>query len=105
MNRGGRRFLQRRHGNDNGKNDDENRHYQMTKQYPRSLWPLIINRLLNEMDFKIHYICSSDESKMVANGYTTNISVRRCSVVYSLMINGIVTDLLSVSSSSSSSLS
>ena len=84
INRGGRKFLQRCHYDDDDNNDDDKQDNKKTsaKYYPSSLWPVILNCVINEIEYPAHKMFGHHDS---INGYTNEKSIRRVRIVYYLM--------------------
>ena len=73
-------------GNENG-TDDGNIN---VPAYPSSLWPLILNRVINEISIATNKLFHEDERSETLWG---KIPQHRVSVAYSLMIGGVAMDL------------
>ena len=96
VNRGGRRYLQKReefHGS-----DDDDRRHSPRKVYPSSLWPLIFYRILHRMELTTSSIGLASQQRNATSDNGTNPNpwntneARRASVVYYLLINGAMFD-------------
>lgn len=91
INRGGRRFIKwKYHNNVDSKNDDTNKDY-VGKVYYRSLWPLILHRVVHEVKLPQHIICSNGDNLSLY--VYANPFERRVSIIFYLLIHGLVADL------------
>lgn len=90
INRGGRRFLQRHHHHHRQDSDGKVNGY-VGKTYYSSLWPLILSRILHELELPQDEICPNNGNLSL---YTKAGPLqRRASVVFYLMVHGITADL------------
>lgn len=106
LNRGGRKFLAR-HVNNSRKESGKDRKDDLgsanngglleEKEYPPSLWPLIIHRIVYDMEFPKYNFETYDHFSRNIRTYTSSAPIRRASVVYLLMVHGVAMDLASSS--------
>lgn len=95
LNRGGRKFLLRNDDiNNDIRNERTNKKDSSTtssrgKQYHSSLWPMILNRPLNRMEYSNDRIFGNDDEDSSGTAHADIVSKRRASVVYYLLLHGV----------------